>query len=224
MAEMMTLNATIRDAKGKADVKRLRIEGLIPGVFYKSGEEPVSLQFAKKDLDAIISKKPPLFKVSWGKGEEKTKECMFRDIQFDPIKRIPIHADLMGITRGVKLEANVSIELLGNPVGVTVDGGILQQQMMDVDVRCLPKDIPDNIEVDVSELEIGDSIHLEDLSFEGLEWVTAAQRTVASVIAPKLVKETVELDEELEGEEGEEGVEGAEEGAEGEAAEEESQE
>ncbi len=207
MAETVTLNCQIREEQGRAYVRDLRKAGFVPGVFYKGGEEAVALKFDARDITKFLKNRPPLFKVRWGDGESQEFECVLRDVQYHPVSQKVIHLDLMGITRGVKIYATVPVRVVGDPVGVK-EGGILNVAMSEADIRSLPKDIPEVVEADVSELNIGDAVHLGDIEMEGVEWVTSPERTIAAVVAPKMVAE--EEKEGLEGEEGEEG-EGAEE-------------
>ncbi len=209
MAETITLTGQLREEKGKGANSNLRKSGLVPGVFYKGGEEAVALKFDSREVRALLQKRPPLFQVSWGQGEGETFECVLREIQYHPVSRQVVHMDLMGITRGVQMDVNVPLRVVGDPAGVK-EGGVLNVSMNDVDIRCLPKDIPEVVEVDVSNLGIGDSIHLGDISLEGIEWITNSDRTVAAVVAPRVVAD----DGAGEGDELEEGAEAGAEAAE----------
>ncbi|MFC2170764.1 50S ribosomal protein L25 [Calditrichota bacterium] len=208
MAEPVTINANLRENSGKGVAKRLRNEGRIPAIYYKSGEEAVSLDFNLRDIESLIQNRPRLFTVNWGKGDENERECMIRSIQRHPVSRKIIHLDLMGITRGVKIETVIPVVLTGIPVGVR-DGGVLQHIMNEVEIRCFPKDIPEEIVVDVSNLGLQEAIHLEEISVENVEWLTSAESTVAVVQPPRLAATVVEEEEEEE-EEGED-AEGGEE-------------
>ncbi len=211
MSEVYVVAAEKRSEHGKSASKKYRYDGLIPAVFYRKGDEPLSLLVKEKDLEQLLIKRPAIFEVAV-EGEEN-RECVLREVQRHPVTQIPYHIDMMGFLRGQKMNSVVAVRLVGIPEGVRL-GGLLQQPMMEVEISCLPKDIPEAIEVNVEELLIGDSIHLIDLEFEGIEWLTLTTRTVASVMMPKVVAEpTTEEDEEIEGEEGEavEGEEGSEE-------------
>ncbi len=213
MAETLVLQAQIREESGKGAAKRVRAEGNIPGVYYHAPDENVKLSFNLRELEVLLSHKPRLFEVQW--GDEK-RECLIREIQRHPVTHTPTHLDLMGITRGVKIDTDIPIKVVGVPVGVRNSGGILQQPMREAAVRCLPKDLPEFLEVNVDGLDIGDSIHLSDLTYDAIEWIDNPKRTVVTVIAPTLVRDTAAADEaeEGEGEELEEG-ETAEESSEG---------
>ncbi|HEB83553.1 MAG TPA: 50S ribosomal protein L25 [Bacteroidetes bacterium] len=210
MVEVLTLKAVRREVKSKGDAKRLRTEGRIPAIYYRGQDEPVPLELDLKTVQLLLAKKPTLVKLVVD-GDEL--ECLIREVQRHPVTQVPLHVDLMGITRGVTIETTVPVILVGNPVGVRVGGGILEHVMNEVTIRCLPKNLPSALEFDVSDLEIGDSLHLEDREFEGIEWVDSPSWTVATVVAPKVITEEVAVEEEEEEFEGE--VEaGAEESAE----------
>ena len=115
---------------------------------------------------------------------------MFQDRQIDPLKGRLLHADLSRLTKGEKLELTIAIHLIGEPVGVKNDGEMLDQQLREIKVLCLATAIPESIDIDVSELEVGQSIHVSDLKFsEGVEVNEDPEILVASVV---LVKEEVE--------------------------------
>ncbi len=220
MAEKLhipTLRAEQRNVSRKAEIKRLRAEGYVPAVFYMKEQETISLQFKANELRAVLAQRPALINIAWAEGDYEDRECMIRELQRHPVTGDPLHMDLIGITRGVAIETTVPIELVGTAPGVK-EGGILQQPMNSVMVSCMPRHIPRVIEVDVSHLNMGDSIHLNEIEVENVEWADNPDRTVASVVYPRMVEEEEEEDEEgelLEGEEGE--AEG--EDAEGEAGE-----
>ena len=201
--EILTLNAELRESTGKGASKKMRIEGTIPGVYYHGGDEAIQLQFNRHDVEMLLRQRPTLLSLVYGKGENETKECMIREIQRHPVTHIPIHLDLIGITRGVKLNATVPIELIGTPKGVKEQGGILQQAMNNVDIMCLPRHLPKVIEIDVSDMDLGDSLHLREIEMENIEWDDNTDRTICTVALPRVAtEETGEEGEEAEGEEG----------------------
>lgn len=202
--QILTLNAERREETGKSAAKKMRAEGTIPGVFYYAGKEAIHLQFNSHEVEMLLRQRPTLLNLVWGKGEDDSVECMIREVQRHPVSHNPTHLDLIGFTRGVKLNTTVPVELVGTPVGVKDQGGVLQQAMGTVDIICLPRNLPRSIEIDVTEMALGDTLHLKDVVREGIEWNDNVERTVCTVVMPRLVVETEE------GEEGEEGVEGAE--------------
>ena len=209
--EILEMQATLRDKTGKGAAKQVRNEGLIPGVFYQGNDEPIHLSLNLKDVQNVIVKHPPILTLVTGNDESGKHECVIREVQRHPVTQLPIHIDFMGITHGVKIEATVRIKLVGIPEGVRTSSGILQQVMNEVDIWCFPKDIPGKIAVEVSNLKVGESIHLSSIKMEGIEWITPGDRTVANVVAPSVAKVAAAGVEE---EEGEEAAEDKEEGSE----------
>ncbi len=196
-----TLKAMPREPGKKSVTKQVRASGKIPAVYYLGGTDSVHLEIEEKEFTKLMQQRPTLINLEV-EGQE-SRECMIRDIQRHPVSQEPIHLDLIGITRGKKITSTVPIKLLGVPDGVRNQGGILQQVMHEVDIHVLPADMPNRIEVDVTALELGHSIHLKDVFVEGVEWEENPERTVATVVAPRVVEEVVEEEEE----ELEEGVE-----------------
>ena len=122
------------------------------------------------------------------------QECVLKDVQFDPVSDEVIHFDLIGITRGEKIEIEVPVQLIGSAIGVK-EGGLLQHNLHKLEVECLPKDIPERLEVNISELKIGDTIHVKDLNFENVDILNLEDSIVVSVVHPKVEKEPVAVEE-----------------------------
>jgi len=189
MAEII-LKVRPRENKGKGYNKRLRKQGLIPAVFYGHGEEPLSLMVEEKQLRKILSIETGIINLDFGDGQRK--KCLLRDIQYHPVKGDLLHVDFMGVKLTEKITTKVPIHLVGTPVGVKSSGGILEQHLRELEVECFPTDIPEHIEVDVSHLNIGDSITAKDISLEKIDIVTPEDHSIASVVPPAVVKEKVE--------------------------------
>ncbi|MCX7796241.1 MAG: 50S ribosomal protein L25 [bacterium] len=187
--EQIELNAFVRDVKGKK-VKRLRAEGFIPSILYgKHLEEPVCLMVPEKDLLKILASteggRGVLFTLNIQNGETKKEYAILQDIQFHPTKLNVIHVDWHGISLEEEIEATIPVVLKGEAVGTKV-GGILEVVLEEVDIRCLPMNLPQHIEVDISNLNIGDSIHVRDLVVpEGVTIVTSAEEVIVTVVAPE---------------------------------------
>ena len=218
MAEVK-LNANLSDRKHKSDIRKIRESGKVPGVYYFEGKEAVPLEVDYKALQSLLSSEHGLINLKVKDGEDHL--CIFREVQVDPVSGKLMHFDLLGIEKGKEIELNIPIELTGTPEGVRT-GGIMEHPLKEVRVKCLPRNIPDKIEIDVSHLGIGDAIHIKDLDVENIEFLDSPDRLVAHVIAIKVkeevVEEEVEEEEVAEGEEAEakpaeeaEGKEGAEE-------------
>lgn len=184
------LEVTLRTEKGKGAAHRLRREGRIPAVLYGRGMETYSLTLNPKDLEKILTsgaRENTLIGLKiTGAGKEKisNKVVMLKDLQVHPIRRLYLHADFYAVAMDEKIEVEVPIHLTGKAEGVK-SGGILEQPRREVRIRCLPSDIPEFIEVDVSALKIGDSLHIQDISSSAkCEIIAETNFTVASVIPP----------------------------------------
>ncbi len=198
------LNAQLRKVGGKGPARQMRMTGRIPGVFYYQNDLNIPLSVDSIDLNKLIKGKPALVNLNLDNNE--SYECVIRDIQRDPIEDDILHFDLMGIKRGQKLTVSVPVKLIGIPVGVKTGGGILQLNFSELSVVCLPKDIPAVLEINVEHLEIGMSVSVGDIDFPNLEFLNDQRDTIATVVPPSKIKETVVVSEEdEEGEEGEEG-------------------
>ncbi len=198
--EFTTLEATNREI-GKRASKDARISGEVPCVLYGHHVDPLVFKLDVRYLDKLVSsQETPLVKIEL---EGKSWDCILKDIDFHPVTDAVIHADFQVLQAGEKINLAVPFRFEGTPVG-QIDGGNTQFVMSEAEITCLPKDIPPHLTVDVSELNIGDSIHIGDLSFENIEFQATDSQTVVMVHAPRVVAVD---DEELEGEglEGEEG-------------------
>jgi len=210
---MPELKLEKRQDTGKKIAKQLRREGKVPGVYYTHGKDPIPVKVEAKELKAIISTEVKIIDLNL---DNKNYKSVVREVQFDPVLGVPLHVDFMGITLDEKINMTVPIHLTGTPIGVK-EGGILQQLLRELEVEALPMDLPEHVDVDVSELNIGDSIHIEEIKIAKVDILTDVERSVATVSAPTVIVEPVVEEEELlEGEEveGEEGEETSEEGQE----------
>ena len=199
MAEKVTVKVERRETRGKNDSRRLRAEGKIPVVIYGGGGESVAAVAALSDLAAILrsdSGQNTVFSLDMeGEG---SGDVMFQDRQIDPIKGRLVHADLRRLTKGEKVEVTVSIHLVGEAEGLNEEGAVLNQPLHDIKILVEPANIPDAINVDVTNLNVGESIHVSDIQFaEGIEVHEAPETVVASIV---IVKEE-ELEPQLEAEE-----------------------
>ncbi len=190
MAEV-TLKAEKREVK-KGDAKKMRREGVIPGIYYLHGSDPVHIQVTVNDIKPIVYTSETRIAKLLIEGEED-RECILKDVTFDPVSDKILHFDLLGITRGETLQLEIPISLVGKPVGVK-EGGVLQHSLHRIDIECLPKDIPEHIEVDVSHLAMGDSVKVGDLNLENITIFNSEDSIIASIIAPR---SEVEEEEEL---------------------------
>jgi large subunit ribosomal protein L25 len=212
-----------RERLGSAESRRLRKEGLVPGVLYGSGE-PVAISIAERELRRALTGAAGLHSILDveidGKGQ--THASILKEYQVDPVRGGVTHVDLQEVRLDRAIQASVSVQLLGGDDAPGVrEGGVLSQPLREVTVEALPLEMPEHIDLDVSGMEIGGTLRISDLTApEGSTLLDDPEMVVATVTAPTKVVEPEPTEEELaameaEGEEGEEGAEGAE----GEAAE-----
>ena len=205
------LYVELRDRTGHHTAKALRRSGRVPGIFYAHDEASVPLSVDAKQLHRLVHSEINILNVVFPDG--KTRKSILREVQRDPLTDAILHVDIMGIKLTEKVRLTIPILLVGTPLGVK-EGGILEHLLREVEVEGLPLDIPEHIEVDVSELNIGDVVTLENVLVDKFRIVTEIRHAVANVIHPKVIKEEVEVEEEVEEEAAIEGEEKKEEGAE----------
>jgi large subunit ribosomal protein L25 len=212
-----------RDAAqtGKGAARKLRARGVVPAVLYGFSDQAESVAVAVGDLQKVLNQVTGevAFLALDVEGEPKPRMAMLQELQFDAIGTKFMHVDFLEIKPNQRLTVDVPLELVGEPVGVE-EGGILNQAAYNITVHGLVSDIPDSIEVDVSGLDVNDSISASDLVLPaGVEPAWEEDYAVASVLRPSLVELPEDEEEAEEGEEGEEAEEGAESEEEPEAAE-----
>ncbi|MGH7474816.1 MAG: 50S ribosomal protein L25/general stress protein Ctc [Longimicrobiales bacterium] len=193
MANTATLQATLREERGKGGARRLRRAGRVPAVIYGHGEETRALSLDAHELEVLfshISIENTIIELAVDGAKTRKAaplRALVREVQRHPYRGEVIHVDFYQLHAGEKVDVEVPIHVKGTAAGVKL-GGLLQQSMHDLSIRCLPEDIPAAIEVDVSALEIGDSIHVSELAVpEGVEVEVDLERTVCSVLAPTVV-------------------------------------
>lgn len=196
--EKVNLEATVRESRTKADRNSLRKSGRIPGVFYSKYNDTIAFEASDKEVNPLIfTSKTHLISLNI-KGHEEY-ECVIKDVQFDPITDKVLHFDLLGLRRGEKIELDVPVQLIGSAVGIK-EGGVVQHTLHKLNINCLPKDIPESLEVDISELKLGDAISVGDLKFDDIEILNSEESVVVQVTHPRKEVEPV-VEETLEGEE-----------------------
>ncbi len=177
------VQAKQRTGRGKNDARRTRREGLVPITVYGGGAETVAAVAQLSDLAAILrsdSGRNTIFTIDVeGVG---ASEVMFHDRQIDPVRGRLIHADLTRLVKGQKIEVTVPIHLVGEPFGVREKQGVLEQILREIEIRCEPRAIPDSIDLDVSNLDVHDVLHVSDLKVaQGIEILEEADQVVATV-------------------------------------------
>ncbi len=194
-----TLTAHPREERGKRAARALRREGRIPAVVYGHGLESRALWIDSVELEKLLSSiavESTLIELTIDGGE--TTRALIREVQRHPVKPVVLHLDFYQVRAGEKLHLPVPVRLHGTPAGVRDDGGVLQQVLHDLEVECLPGDIPEGIDVEVSELRIGDSVHVRDVEVPNARILNDPDLTICSV-TPPTVAELPEAPEEEEG-------------------------
>lgn len=202
MTKQATLKVETRDGRGKGAARQLRRAGSIPGNLYGREIEPISVRADMREFAALvgaISVENTIVELSL--DGDAPRRVLIREIQRHPVRPDFLHVDFYEIRAGEKLKVNVPLHLIGTPIGVR-NGGTLQQVRHELEVECLPSEIPPSFEIDISGLEIGDSFHISDVDSGGLDILEDGGRTICAVAAPRVVEEPVD-EEDLEGEFGE---------------------
>ena len=208
-SDQVCLSADVRAGAGKKVAKQLRYRGQLPAVVYGEDAASVACSVDQRALSDLLKAHGRNAIISLSAGDA-IQSTIIKDIQYHPVRREILHVDFHRINLLRKIVVEVSVQAQGIPAGVRNDEGILEQMLHDIEIECLPTDIPDNIVIDVSEMEIGDSVHVADIVPQGddLSIVTDSDRAVFAVAAPSvIVVEEEEADEDelvAEGEEGEE--------------------
>jgi large subunit ribosomal protein L25 len=178
------LSGELRTALGKAEARRLRRATRIPGIVYGGPKGPIPVTINPAELQAALAAGDnALINLALqGGGHPETHMVIVKELQLDPVKGQPLHADFLEISMERKIRVEVPLALTGEPVGVKAKGGILGHQLRQLHVECLPLSIPERISVDVSGLDVGNAIHVRDLTVgEGIRILEDAERVVASV-------------------------------------------
>ncbi|MEW6261942.1 MAG: 50S ribosomal protein L25 [Thermodesulfobacteriota bacterium] len=199
------LTAQTRDAAGKGPARRFRSQGLIPAVFYGPKQPTRHLIVPTKELKSLLTTgggAHSLFRLRIEEGDQTVeKTVMIKEHQVDPVKKVIIHADFYEVDVSRPIEMEVPVELVGKPVGLD-RGGMLQQLRHTITVLALPRDLPEKIEVDVSAVDAGHSIHVADLKLpSGMTVVYDDDFALATVIMPKGAKPEAEAEGEAAAEE-----------------------
>jgi large subunit ribosomal protein L25 len=179
----ITVRAELRSGRGKNDSRRLRARGFVPVTLYGGGGEAVAAAAPLSELATILRSDTghnTIFTLDVdGVG---ASEVLFLDRQIDPVRGRLMHADLRRLVKGQKVEVTVPLHLTGEPLGVREGGGVLEQIVRDLEIRCAPRDIPDAINADVSNLGVHDVLHVSDIPVsEGVEILSAPETVIATV-------------------------------------------
>jgi len=217
MSDLFVLDAEVRDDKGKGASRRLRRENKVPAILYGAGLEPVSLSLSHNEMMRQLGYQAFYSHVLTINVNGKSHSAIIKDLQRHPYKPAILHMDFLRVTANQPIRVHVPLEFLNESTSVGVKaGGQVSHNMIDVEVECLPKDLPESIAVDIAEIDIGESFHLSDLVLpEGVTLLATVDEEhdlpIASIHA-KAAEMDLEEEEGIEGEEeedlgGEEGEE-----------------
>ncbi|HEX2929240.1 MAG TPA: 50S ribosomal protein L25 [Candidatus Binatia bacterium] len=184
--ETLEIQVTAREKKRKRDAKRLLRNGRIPGILYGPKTEAVALEFDKRDFSTRIAglEGSHLVRLKSSAPALAEKVALLKEMQFHPLSGEVVHADLYEVDLSAKIAVRVPLHFIGKAAGV-VRGGILQPIVRELEVECLPLDIPEFFDVDVSALDIGDSVHIEELTIpEGVTVVSEENLALVAVVPP----------------------------------------
>lgn len=183
----VNLGAAPRQGGGKGVARKLRSTGRVPAVLYGHGEEPRPLSVNAHDLGLLIgSISVDNTIVTLDIEGEGSQDVLLRDVQMHPYKPEALHVDFFHVHAGEKVHVKVPVRLLGTPVGVHTDGGVLDHVLYEVDVECLPANIPDAVEIDVSNLGLGESVRVSEIpARDGVKFLQDAELPIASVVASR---------------------------------------
>lgn len=190
MATQVTLKAEVRSDKGKGVARKLRASGRVPAIVYGAGGDPLSVALNAHETDLLfhsISVDNTIVNLEI-EGEKNPVPTLVREIQIHPLHTDILHVDFLRIEMGVEVELEVPVHLVGNPRGVREDGGLLEQSIHHLPIRCTPANIPEDVKVDVTALGVGDIIHVSDLVLpESVTALVEGDRVVCTIQLPRAV-------------------------------------
>jgi len=198
----LVLEVEERTSLGKNESRRLRRSGLIPGVLYGSGKRNFPVTVSPRHVDKILNSEAgenTLLDLRL-KGQDTQRKAMIREVQIDPVSSQVVHVDFIRIEMDQKLQIDVPVRTAGSAPGVKDEGGILEIVQRTLEVECLPADIPEHVEIDISGLAIGDQVRVGDLALgDKVLLLQAADMVVVTLVTPKAEEEVEEVVEEGEG-------------------------
>jgi len=184
---------------GKQGVRKLRRGGFIPAIIYGSGEKPLAIKLDKKELKKIDISRESIVVNLVSKKDKKT--VLIKEVQHHPVSNEVLHIDFEHISLHEKIKVNVPVVIKGEAPGVKVDGGVLEHLLWEVEVECLPTNIPEKFEADVSGLNIGDFVYIKDLSLpSGVKIMQDPETAIVTVAPPRKEEVKEEVVEEVKGE------------------------
>jgi large subunit ribosomal protein L25 len=191
MAQQVKLKAQKRTLVGRTAVKKIKSEGLVPGIIYGSKDEPTNLQLNARELSTVLSRASSehiLVELEIVDGDQTTnKLALIQEVQHHALKNDILHVDFHAVSTTEKITSEVPIEAFGEALGVRTYGGLLEHTLRTLEVECFPQDLPDIIHVDVSNLNIGQSLHVRELPLpSGVRAITDGDLTVISILESRV--------------------------------------
>jgi large subunit ribosomal protein L25 len=197
MAQQVKLKAQKRTLVGRNAIKKIKEKGLVPAVIYGSQAEPMTLQIDARELTTVLagaSSEHVLVELEILDGSQSTHRlALIQEVQHHPLKSALVHVDFHAVSATEKITSEVPIEAVGEALGVRTFGGLLEYSLRTLEVECYPQDLPDIVRIDVSNLNIGESLHVRDIQLpSGVEAITDEDLTVVSVVASRVGEEVTE--------------------------------
>lgn len=172
-----------RRETGKKNVKQIRNTGLIPGVFYQHGKESIAISSDLLSLRSIVYTNDTKL-VNLFIDNDEPRECVLKEVVFDPVSDSITHFDLIGFISDEIMNVDVPVVLVGQSVGAK-EGGIVQQSLHKLPIKCMAKDIPSHIEIDISNLKIGKSVHVKDMNVPNAMVELSPETVIVSCVLPR---------------------------------------
>jgi large subunit ribosomal protein L25 len=200
MAQQVKLKAEKRTVVGRNAIKKIKAQGLVPGVIYGSQAEPIPLQVEARALTNVLAhalSEHVLVELEIADGGQSTNRlALIQEVQHHPLRPELLHVDFHAVSATEKITSEVPIEAVGDALGVRTFGGLLEHSLRTLEVECFPQDLPEIVRIDVSNLNIGESLHVRDIPLpSGVESLTPADLTVVSVVASRVGEEVTEAAE-----------------------------
>ena len=192
MAKQVKLAVQTRPEEGRSAVKKIKNQGFVPAVIYSHNEKPVSLKVSERDITTLLSHAvgEHLLVDLEIAGGSASQLALIQEVQHHPVTQKVLHVDFHGVSANEEIESSIPVEPTGESVGVKSFGGILEQLMRSLEIKCLPKDLPEIIYVDVSQLNIGNALHVKDIQLPaGVKAAGDLDVTVFLVAEPNVAAE-----------------------------------
>lgn len=213
MSDQLTLSAEPRERAGKGASRALRREGRIPAVIYGDKKEPVTIHLDERSLTKLLGTGVFMNSLVMLEVNGEVTRTLPKDVAFDPVSDRALHVDFFRLAKGAKVQVNIPVVFVNEEESPGLKrGGVLNVVRFELDLMCDADKIPDQIEIDVTGLELGDSIHISNVTLPdgSVSSITDRDFTIAGVTAPSALKSSDDEAEDADGEEGEEGAEGEE--------------